>query len=352
MKPESFKPPEEYCEVLEAELAPLFKAMAANCELGIPSIAEVPPPSLAFQAWCQQAPREALAARLQPPHAKPVASATVSGDPMANLHPAFRPTPKRMIKEPKNIPWVHEKMEEDVEEKKAVAEWVDSKYCLPGGAGVFFDAGSQCSLQWERTQERLLLGQVSHLSIVTSSALIIQNFSQKVIAHALRGTTVAIAGDIFDVEHLAFLGNSAKDRLMSRRFRPAIVYIGTSGIEFDGSSILFGYHAGDAERELKGLLFECPAKDRVILATPRKIGNAGGAVFDVLKLNGNAPIRLVTAEPPKGSPWRAQFDRALEIFNGPQMQKAFRNKKLTFRLTCIDPATKKAKTYPEENDHA
>jgi hypothetical protein len=271
------------------------------------------------------------------------------------FHPAFRGTTlNRNMKEPKLLPFALAQLESEAPEKGAVSTWVDDHYPVTPGAGLFFDAGSQPFKQWEKTLQRLVSGEISHIGVVTSNSQILNSFQEHNLVPALRGTTVAIAGDQFDAEHLAFYGRQARERLTSGTFRPSVVYIGTSGIEFDGGSIWFGYHAGELEREAKSLLFECPAKARVILATPRKIGNAGGSVFDVLALehlNTGAPIRLVSTTPLAGedSDKIARFERAKKAFLAAELQNALKAKGITFSWTIVNPKTGDAVTLPGDD---
>lgn len=270
------------------------------------------------------------------------------------FHPAFRGTTlNENMKEPKLLPFALAQLESEALEKGAVSTWVDDHYPVTPGAGLFFDAGSQPFKQWEKTLQRLVRGEMSHIGVVTSNSQILNSFQEHNLVPALRGTTVAIAGDQFDAEHLAFYGRQARERLTSGTFRPSVVYIGTSGIEFDGSSIWFGYHAGELEREAKSLLFECPAKARVILATPRKIGNAGGSVFNVLALehlNTGAPIRLVSTTPVTGedSDKIARFERAKKAFLAAELQDTLKAKGIVFSWTIVNPKTGDAVTLPGE----
>lgn len=147
------------------------------------------------------------------------------------------------------------------------------------------------------------------------------------------------AGSVFDDEHLAFYGEAVKEVLMAGHFRPSVTYVGTSGLEFDDrAGILFGYHAGEAELQVKEYLFECPTKTRVILATPNKIGVAGGLAFDVLKsakLDTRAPIYLVTVAPEPGTESEEQFAEARKIFLGDSIQSKIRDKKLEFHWVTL-----------------
>ena len=157
---------------------------------------------------------------------------------------------------------------------------------------------------------------------------------------------------MFDAEHQAFYGKSVRTSLMSPNFRPSAVYIGTSGIEFDDrAGILLGYHAGDPEKDVKMALFQCPAKARVILATPRKISNAGGRVFDVLsvpELDVRAPIYLVTTEPEPKTTEEKLFNQALKVFKSKKIQNAIRDKGIKFHWIIVD---RKSADVPKAVEH-
>ena len=101
-------------------------------------------------------------------------------------------------------------------------------------------------------------------------------------------TKCFLLGSELDPSQYAFYGDEAVARLNSPEFRAAVVLIGTSGIEFSDSQILFGYHVSQ-EREFKKALFRCHTQTRIILAGPSKIARTHGLVFDILTTIDHGP---------------------------------------------------------------
>jgi len=235
------------------------------------------------------------------------------------------------------VPFAQAQKQVDPDDKDLVARWIGDELRLSNGAGVFLDAGSQCMVLWKAIREQVRKNLYSHLAVRTNNFLVLDQWVQDQALHP-QGNTIETVGDVFDVGHLAFYGPAAKSRLMEGNFRPTI-YIGTSGIEFSDGSILFGYHQGSLEGDFKQLLFQCPARSRVILATPQKIGNAGGRVFDLLKLDGlnvSAPIILVTTNPQKGTAAEKAFQEAQKALREESMQDAIRKKGIKFTWVTVD----------------
>jgi DeoR/GlpR family transcriptional regulator of sugar metabolism len=235
------------------------------------------------------------------------------------------------------VPFAQAQKQVDPDDKDLVARWIGDELRLSNGAGVFLDAGSQCMMLWKAIREKVRKNLYSHLAVRTNNFLVLDQWVQDQTLHP-QGNTIETVGDVFDVGHLAFYGPAAKSRLMEGDFRPT-VYIGTSGIEFSDGSILFGYHQGSLEGDFKQLLFKCPARSRVILATPQKIGNAGGRVFDLLKLDGlnvSAPIILVTTNPQKGTAAEKTFQEAQKALREESMQEAIRKKGIRFTWVTVD----------------
>ena len=82
---------------------------------------------------------------------------------------------------------------------------------------------------------------------------------------------------------------------------------------------------------MKELLFQSPCKARVILATARKIGDAGGVVFDLLSLvDEKTPLFLLTTPPKKGGDEQKRYERALGIYRATGCRKRFWRKGSTF----------------------
>ena len=209
---------------------------------------------------------------------------------------------------------------------------------LANGAGIYLDAGSQCFFVYEEVRDLIKETRLANVTMFTNSFMVLESWKSDHLIPQLRGTEVEMAGDIFDAPHLALYGHALPAKLLSGRFKPAAVYIGTSGIEFEDDRVLLGYHAGDLEAEAKMVLFKCPAKARVILVTPQKIGNPGGRVFDILsvdKLDTRAPIYLVTAAPESGEQ-EGQFRRAQDIFKGKSMREALIRKQMPMHWITLE----------------
>lgn len=243
--------------------------------------------------------------------------------------------------EHEQVSFVQSQMRIDPDEKTVLSRWAvdDLPHPLRDGDGVFLDAGSSCLDVWRVIGDRLRASQFRHLTVYTSNFMILQDWTSENRSIPRSQAKVNLAGSVFDDEHLAFYGEAVRDVLMSGRFRPSVVYVGTSGIEFDDKAgILFGYHAGDPEYEVKQCYFQCPAKQRIILATPRKIGVAGGLAFNVLKvseLDTRAPIYLVTTEPEPDSEEERQFEKAKEVFEGENIQRAIRESGVKFHWITL-----------------
>jgi len=235
------------------------------------------------------------------------------------------------------VPFAQAQKNLDKADKELVARWIAKEMPLSNGEGVFLDAGSQCSILWDAIREELRKHSYAHLAVRTNSFLVLDKWVEDNNVQ-FQGNTVETVGDVFDVAHCAFYGPAAKARLMEPTFR-ATVYMGTSGVEFTDSSILFGYHQGSLEGDFKRWLFQCPARSRVILATPRKIGNAGGRIFDLLTLDNldtSAPIYFVTTNPPPSSPAATAFEMAQSKLRQDRMQAALRERGLSFTWITVD----------------
>lgn len=192
---------------------------------------------------------------------------------------------------------------------------------------------------------------LSHLTIYTNNLLVIEDWRQRIHMPRIRETKVRLIGWELDISHMAFYGTEdAKKKIMDPDFRPSVVFIGTSGIEFDDKGLLFGYHADEAERSFKQLLFQCNTKVRVILATPGKIGYAGGLVFSILDLPGlhkQAPLYLVTVAPTSSNKTQTgrQFQEAEARFKE-AVEGRIKESGLMFSWVILDPETgKKSREY-------
>lgn len=228
----------------------------------------------------------------------------------------------------------------DPEPKRLVAEWVSQHLKLGNGAGLIIDAGTSCLTAWEVIVEQISSGELQFLTVYTNNYLVLDAWWKNAY---IGKTNVEIIGSVLDADHMAFYGNEAVAKVMAGNFRAMNVYIGTSGIHFDPHQgrILFAYHASDAERTIKELLFQCDANRRIILATPGRVGSASasGRYFDVLNisnLNTRSPIYLVTVNPEEGTAEEEAFDKAKEAFRSPAMEEKIGQKGLVFHWVTID----------------
>ena len=228
----------------------------------------------------------------------------------------------------------------DPQAKQLVASWVSQHLHLKSGAGIIIDAGSSCLEVWRAIVDQIEDNQFAFLTVYTNSYQVLEHWRDRLNNRQVQQTNVQLIGSKLDAEHLAFYGQEAVDKVMTHDFRAMNVYIGISGIEFDEEGrILVGYHADEPELQIKKLLFQCHAQKRIILATPAKIGFAGGRVFNVLDvkgLNTDAPIYLVTINPEKGSKEEKQFKQAMRVFQSKAMEHAISNKKMVLHWITID----------------
>jgi len=253
--------------------------------------------------------------------------------------------------------YVHEQTNLEKEEKEIEARWIANDLPLQNGSGLFIDAGSSCFVCWERIAERFNQDHLSFGSVLTSSLLVLQSWAENHASAPSHIPRLQIAGGLFDADHLAFYG---ADRSRFDGFRPTAVLIGAFGVEFEPGRLWLGYNAGDPERDAKKLLFQCNAKRRIILLTPSKIGNAGGSNLDVLEIEGldaNAPIYLVTTEPPAGTVYRRAFDNAKKIMRSKEMTAKLQSKGLVIHWVTLkkdsgDKIQDDIETFPDGKPQA
>jgi hypothetical protein len=225
----------------------------------------------------------------------------------------------------KEISFAIDQLGLDETAKALVADWTVQNFPLYNGAGVVIDAGSTCFKLWCNMRDEIVRGGLAHIRVLTGSYLVLQD----AVSHTepeLQSTTVDIIGETFDRSHRAFY---LRKHGGVGQFRPSMVYIGASSIEFDvRAGILLGYH-GDGERISKEMLFRYPCKARVILTTARKIGVVGVEAFNILEPPSSpeaaagqfseAPIYIVTTEPEKAAEVRL-FERSRDTFLSTKMQ--------------------------------
>lgn len=240
------------------------------------------------------------------------------------------------------------RMQQDVapRHKELAAKWVLNELSFGSGAGLILDAGSSCWQLWKETAKAIEKGDCAHLTIYTNNLLVLDEWREGSSKPQIRGTKVKIFGWELDCSHRAFYGGTdeVRLRLKDKNFRPWAVFIGTSGIEFSGEDgILFGYHADEAELEIKKILFQCKTRMRIVLATPHKIGYAGGSVFDILDvedLDTTAPLYLVTTAPDQEEKsHQEQFNQARRIYESKPMQQKIKESGMEFHWIILDPKT-------------
>jgi DeoR/GlpR family transcriptional regulator of sugar metabolism len=241
---------------------------------------------------------------------------------------------------PDRTSFAREQESVDRDEKEIAAEWAIDNLPVRSGEGIVVDAGSSGLAVWRLLVERIRKGDPTNITVYSNSFQVLEHWRDNVMIPQVRETSVELIGSSLDAPHLAFYGPEARAKLMPEKptFRPAAVFIGTSGIEFDEHGrMLFGYHAGDPELDTKKVFFECYAKKRIILATPRKIGHAVGRVFDVLSVKpSRAPIYLVMAEPSEESPYAEQFHRTRDLFKkNAQLHRSLDEQGLTIHWVSV-----------------
>ena len=226
-------------------------------------------------------------------------------------------------------PYAQRQLNVDALAKEAVADWAVRHLGIRDNSGLFLDAGSQNLEVWKCLRTKFEGGDLQHLLVVTNSFLVLRDWVDQLKNPQALNLRVRMVGTEFNGPHLAFYGVAEQNSaLVSKWFRPWIVFIGASGIGFDpDDGILLG-HIGERERSDKQLLFQCQCQyARVILATPRKIGNPGGEVIDILaeasgqNSRSRAPIFLISTEPAAESAEEKLFKVAVEQFQSPKMKK-------------------------------
>jgi hypothetical protein len=226
---------------------------------------------------------------------------------------------------------------------KAVAtQWAGNEMRFTTGGAVVLDAGSQCRQMGLAITKLLIDGSYSMMTVVTNNHQVLQDWVEALARHPqLASSHIKLLGDVFDVDHLAYYGNTLRDKLTSPEFRPSHGFIGASGIEIDPDGhILIGYHGGPDEKMAKESLFSCCCTEaRVILATPLKIGHPrSGYVFDLVSMpsiNTRTPIYLVTVQAPTAAD-AERFQQVRNALSTPAMAAALRKAKIDFRWVLLD----------------
>ena len=113
----------------------------------------------------------------------------------------------------------------DAEQKQLAARWIAEELPLSSGAGLFLDAGSSCLALWREILDRIRHQSYANLSVTTNSLLVLRDWITGLgEIPSLLGTSLDFAGEICDVSHLAYYGDSLREKLLSRFLRLSAVY--------------------------------------------------------------------------------------------------------------------------------
>ena len=234
------------------------------------------------------------------------------------------------------------------EKKTAVAKYaleeLRNHSVIRDGDTIFIDAGSSPMKVWESLK---VLEGYKYKSVYTSNYLIIKDWMDNSYnIPESSNSKVIMVGNKLDRDHGAFYGDALCSTMEDPSFRPAVMFIGCAGIEFDKAhGIFYGYHGDDLEASAKTSYFKCRSRIKIILATPEKIGSAGGQVFNLLNIRDfdyESPICLITTEPEEKRE-KHNFDRAMQIFKSSEFMKLIKGRKIKFRWIVIDSKVGKFK---------
>ena len=244
---------------------------------------------------------------------------------------------------PPPIPYVKIQQQEDTLAKRLVANYalmqVQRNKIVRKGEPVYIDAGSSPMQIWESIKRVGL----DFSSIYTSNYLIIRDWMESVyLSPEFSNSKVILVGDVLDPEHGAFYGGSLVEKMKDPSFRPAAMFVGCAGIEFDEDhGIFYGYHGDDLEAKAKQSYFKCRSKMKIILATPGKIGNSGGDVFNLKNIKNfdkESPVCLITTEPAEDQELDS-FYAAEKVFESGKFFKLVRSQGIDFHWIILDAKT-------------
>jgi hypothetical protein len=219
--------------------------------------------------------------------------------------------------------------------KEFVAHYVAKKLCIPDGAGLFVDAGSQCFLAYKAFAEYANRKDLYGMHLVTSNMFVLDSWMQNHSKARARFPTIEIAGGQVDVEHRAFYG--INESRVFESFRASLALIGACGFEVEPGRLWLGTHAGDHEIKDKERLFRSPAKKRAILLTPGKIGEAGSRPLDLLSIEGctEGPIYIITASPVAVND-RDNYEKAREALRSEETLGKLRQKRIELHWVTVN----------------
>ncbi len=225
-------------------------------------------------------------------------------------------------------------MEFRVDDKEVLARWIVQHMPVRTGAGIVIESGSSCLKIWDQILERVKQNICGNLVVYTNSDQVLGTLRDSMDDPHVRQIMMELVGSSLDVEHLAYYSSwnsdesnrEVRDKVMSDRFQPSYVYMGTSAVRFDAKGRIFlGYHAGYKERATKEVFLQRSTQARIIPVIADKIGYAGGLSIDVLGVEGldSSPIYLVTT-PPRSTDQKGmeRFARAKDAFLSEGMQQA------------------------------
>ena len=233
-----------------------------------------------------------------------------------------------------------QQMRIDVKEKRRLARWVLAQHPLRAHAGVVIDAGSSTFHVWKMIRRGLVGGNYRNLTVMTNNCEVLSDWMETQRTHPILGTTVDVAGGIFDASHRAFYGSQERKKISSMLF--SYVYIGIAGLEMDDSGrFLIGYHSEPYEVQSKHVLFQPPCEARILLVTARKIGYAGSRalnLFDIPNANWKAPICLVSTTPTTREQGNA-FERLKRSLLEGRVRDNLLGRQMTFKWSIVDCST-------------
>lgn len=225
----------------------------------------------------------------------------------------------------------------DAEVKKKLGHWVVKQFPLEEHAGVFLDAGSQAFYVWQDLYRLLKKKNLRNIHVLSNSYPILKHWVESQRRNPVLGTSLDLAGGVFDDRTLAFYGVQEKKKLSSMTL--SHLYIGAVGVEIsDKGKLLLGYQSVGGEADSKKLLFEASCEKRIVLATSRKIGYAGAKTLDVLDFHDkahNAPIYLIS-DTPETKDQEVRFERFRYELEAGKLRAHLDNRGITFTWYIVD----------------
>jgi DeoR/GlpR family transcriptional regulator of sugar metabolism len=224
----------------------------------------------------------------------------------------------------------------DALQKERLAKWVLREYPLRDHAGVMVDAGSTVYQVWRRIKKGLESGRYHNLRVMTNNFPVLFDWIETQHSHLIPGTTVDVAGGIFDPIHRTFYGGQERKKVQN--MFSSYAYIGMAGVEVDDAGrLLIGYHRGLHEVQSKHVLFQMPCEARILL-TPRKIGYTGSTainLFDIPNGNWKSPIYLISTKWTNADEKKA-FDRFRSSLLEGRVRQQILRRQITFHWKVVN----------------